>query len=50
MISRNNFHARVRLLNEAECSVKEIEGKGMHWHYILVTGDPLELELQNRIS
>lgn len=50
MISRNNFHASVRLINEEECTVKENEGKGMHWHYISVTRDPLELELQNRIS
>lgn len=50
MISRNNFHASVSLINDEEFTVKGREGKGMHWHYISVTRDPLELELQNRIS
>lgn len=50
MISRNNFHGSVRLINEEEHTVKEKAGTGMHWHYISVTRDPLELQLQNRIS
>jgi len=50
MISRNNFHAGARPINEEECTFTENEGKATHWHYTSVTEDPVELELQNRIS
>lgn len=50
MILRNNFHAHARVINEEECTIREREGKGTHWHCSSVTEDPLELELQNRIS